>query len=151
MKRQEKVIRILRYITFAILLYEFKLGVILKYGSAAPYWNQWDGEAANLYNPISNGTFEFSTLFSLHNEHRILTTRLRALALLKINIIWNPLLQMVVNAGVHIKTIIRSIHLLMKGIGQLLLIFSFFLFIVPLCMGEYIRWISVAVLLRPYF
>jgi hypothetical protein len=127
--------RWLQYLTFAILLFGFKLRVIFKYGSASPFWDQWDGEAAYLYRPISNGTFELSTLFSPHNEHRILTTRLLALALLKINIIWNPLLQMVVNAGLHITAILLSIHLLLKVIGEkhlpLLLIFSFFLFMVP--------------------
>jgi hypothetical protein len=135
MNRQEKANRVLQYITFAILLYGFKLRVIFKYGSATPYWDQWDGEAANLYKPVINNTFELSALFSAHNEHRIFTTRLLALALLKINIIWNPLLQMVVNAGLHITAIILSIHLLLKVIGQkylpLLLLFSFFLFIVP--------------------
>lgn len=137
MKRQEtgNSILLLQYVAFGILLYGFKLWVIHNYGNATPHWDQWDGEAANLYKPFSDGTLEFKALFAPHNEHRIFTTRLLALGLLKINVLWNPLLQMIVNAVLHIAAIILNIHLLLKVTGKkyqpLLLIFSFILFFVP--------------------
>jgi hypothetical protein len=128
-------LKLLQYFTFAIILFGFKLRTIQYYGNATPFWDQWDAEGANLYKPFINGKLGFKELFATHNEHRIFTTRLLELALLKINTLWNPLLQMVVNAGLHIGAIILSIHLLLKITGRkylaLFFLFSYFLFIVP--------------------
>jgi hypothetical protein len=128
-------LKILQYFAFAIILFGFKLRAIKYYGNATPYWDQWDGEAANLYKPFIDGKLGFKELLAAHNEHRIFTNRILDLVLLKINIIWNPLLQMVVNAAIHVGFIILIIHLLLKITGRkylpLFFIFAYFLFIVP--------------------
>src|SRR6187549_381005 len=111
-------LKLLQYFAFAIILLGFKLRTIKYYGNSTPFWDQWDGEAANLYKPFIDGNLGWKELLSAHNEHRIFTTRLLDLTLLKINILWNPLLQMVVNAGFHICVIILSIHLLLKITGR---------------------------------
>lgn len=120
---------------FAVLLFGIKLWLIGTYGNATPYWDQWDAEAMQLYRPFQNGTLDWKDLFSAHNEHRILTTRLFDLALLCINGIWNPLLQMVANAVLHTLTLIFSIVLLSRVVGRkylpYLLVFSLFLFGLP--------------------
>jgi hypothetical protein len=67
----------------------------------APFWDQWDAEARLLYIPFSHCDLTWPQMFSLHNEHRIFFTRLLALDLLVINGQWDPLVQQVVNAGIH--------------------------------------------------
>lgn len=120
---------------FAATLFGIKLWLIGAYGNATPFWDQWDAEAANLYKPFLEGTLGWADLIAPHNEHRIFTTRLLALALLAVNGIWNPLLQMVVNAVLHIVTLGFGIVLLTRVIGRnhfpALLVFSLILFGVP--------------------
>ena len=125
----------LAFSAFAAMLFGIKLWLIGTYGNATPYWDQWDAEAVNLYKPFLEGTLCWTDLFAPHNEHRIFTTRLLALALLTINGIWNPLLQMVVNAALHIVALVLGITLMTRVIGRnhlpALLVFSLILFGVP--------------------
>jgi len=125
----------LEFGAFAALLFGIKLWLIATYGNATPFWDQWDAEAANLYKPVLEGTLGWSDLVAPHNEHRILTTRLLALVLLAANGIWNPLLQMAVNAALHVAALGFGIALLARVIGRrhlpALLIFSLALFGVP--------------------
>lgn len=129
------VIPALMFSAFVTILFGIKLWVIGTYGNATPYWDQWDAEAANLYNPFFEGTLGWVDLLAPHNEHRIFTTRLLSLALLIVNGIWNPLLQMVVNAILHILAISLGIAMLTRVIGRRhlpsLLAFSLLLFGVP--------------------
>jgi hypothetical protein len=69
--------------------------------STAPYWDQWDAEAAIIFMPFHASSLTWSAMFSLHNEHRVLFTRLLALALLELNGQWDPRLEQVVNAVLH--------------------------------------------------
>jgi hypothetical protein len=125
----------LYYFTFATFIFGIKLCLIEKYANATPFWDQWDAEAALLYKPFIDGTLKFENLLSPHNEHRILTTRLLALSELMLNGIWNPLLQMVINAGIHILTVIILIALITRVVGRgylpALLAFSALLFGLP--------------------
>jgi hypothetical protein len=85
-----------------LLIIGAKFSLIDRYGSDLPYWDQWDGEAANLYRPYLQGKLNAGELFSAHNEHRIFFTRLLALGLLEINDRqWDARLQTVVNALLH--------------------------------------------------
>ena len=124
-----------QFSAFAMLLFGIKLFLINSYGNATPFWDQWDAEAAYLYKPYLEGTLRWVDLFGLHNEHRIFTTRLLALSLLIVNGIWNPLLQMVVNAGLHILAIGFGVALITRVIGKAylpaVLAFSLVLFGVP--------------------
>lgn len=49
------------------------------FSTPMPFWDQWDGEGATVLQPWLNGTLQWSTLLTPHNEHRILPTRLVAL------------------------------------------------------------------------
>lgn len=117
------------------MLFGIKLWLIGSYGNATPFWDQWDGEAENLYKPFLEGTLSWNNLIAPHNEHRMLTVRLLSLALLVVNGIWNPLLQLVVNALLHIVSLGFCIALLARVIGRrhlpALLVFSLVLFGVP--------------------
>jgi hypothetical protein len=88
---------------FGAVVLAFKFALIAHYGNATPYWDQWDAEAASLYRPWLEGTLRLQDLVAPHNEHRILTTRLLALVLLEAGgRVWNPILQMQVNAVLHV-------------------------------------------------
>ena len=123
------------FLALGLLLFGSKLLVIAHYGSATPYWDQWDMEAANLYRPFLEGTWMLGQLVAPHNEHRVVTTRLLALLLLKINGLWNPLLEMIVNALVHVVTILAVAGLLLHSLGKRaagpLLFFTLVLFSLP--------------------
>lgn len=126
---------ILEFSAFAALLFGIKLWLIGMYSNVTPFWDQWDAEAEKLYKPFLEGTLGWAELFAPHNGHRIFTTRLLALGLLNINGIWNPLIQMVINAVLHITALGFSIALLTRLIGRnhllALLVFSLVLFGVP--------------------
>jgi len=132
---QNKVSTSLQYGAFFLLLFGIKLWTIYSYGNATPFGDQWDGEAANLYKPFFDNTLDWKSFIAPHNEHRILTTRITALALLKINKIWNPLLQMTVNAFLHVFVIMIIVSLLKRVTGRsnagLLLAFCLALFSLP--------------------
>jgi hypothetical protein len=130
-----RINRLLQYTAFFILLFGLKLWVIQLYGNATPFYDQWDAEGKLLYSPYLNGDLHFKNLFNAHNEHRIFTTRLLALAELIMNKIWNPLFQMVVNACIHIIALIITTSLISRVTGRntlaSLLAFSLVLFGIP--------------------
>jgi len=125
----------LLYISFSFLFLGIRLWLIKSYGNATPFWDQWDAEAATLYKPLFDGTLEWKQFIAPHNEHRIVTTRLLALVLFLLNRTWNPLLLMVVNAGLHLMVVLLLNALLIKVIGRnylaALLAFSLALFSIP--------------------
>jgi len=130
-----KIYYFFAFISFVLVLFGSKLLLIKHFGNATPFWDQWDAEAVRLYKPFLEGTLSIEELFSPHNEHRILTTRLLSLTLLKINGIWNPLLEMVVNSLIHIGAItvmaVMIINIVGKKMTPIVLLFSFILFAIP--------------------
>jgi hypothetical protein len=111
--------RFLRHIALAGCLAAVlgaKLLLIARAGVPTPYWDQWDAEAAGLYLPYFSGTLSPEHWLAFHNEHRILLTRLHAFALLWLSGTWDPVLQMLTNAGVHL----AGIALLAVLLGRLL-------------------------------
>ena len=79
-----------------------KFWIIGRYANATPFWDQWDGEAAALYVPFFDSTLRFADLLRPHNEHRLLVTRLLALALTAANGLWDPIVEMMANALIHV-------------------------------------------------
>lgn len=75
-----------------------RLWMIAAYGTSLPINDQWSGEGAVLFKPWVEGTLRIGTLFSPHNEHRIVLSRLLSLGLLQLNGQWDSLLEMTVNA-----------------------------------------------------
>jgi hypothetical protein len=82
-----------------------RLWLIQRFGTPLPFWDQWE-EARVVYLPFFQGKLTLADLFSAHNEHRILFTRLYSLGLLLLNGQWDGQLQMVVNAIVHCATMV---------------------------------------------
>lgn len=119
-----------------ISLLIFKLIIIFSFGNKTPYWDQWSALAGNLYLPWLNGQLSHQDLLAPHNEHRIFTTRLLSLGLLIINsAIWNPLLEMYVNAAIHAIALTFLLycvtHSISDGLKKILVIFSITLFAIP--------------------
>lgn len=125
----------LAVLAFAAVLFGSKLWFIGTYGNATPFWDQWSAEAGLLYRPYLAGGLSWADLVAPANEHRIFTTRLLDLALLRLNGIWNPLLQMVVNAALHVLMLCLLVGMLARTIGRehlpVLLTFTAVFFSVP--------------------
>jgi len=117
------------------MLYGCKLLVIHLYGNSTPYWDQWDSEAHLLYDPFLDGRLAWQQVLTPHCDHHIVFTKLLSLGLLSTNGIWNPLLQMVVNAGLHVGFICLLASLLTRVVGQrylpAILGFCLFVFCLP--------------------
>jgi len=77
-----------------------KLDLIRRFGSALPNIDQWYAEARALLIPLQEGHLKLKYFFVPHNEHRIVFTRLLNLGLALANRQWDPILEMVVNAGI---------------------------------------------------
>lgn len=88
-------------IALFLIVFGVRLVWIHDMASPAPFWDQWDAEGKVLYPPWVEGHFDWRTLFERHNEHRIVFPRLIFLALLDAHGLWDPVLQMVVSAGLH--------------------------------------------------
>jgi hypothetical protein len=113
-----------------------KIWLIAAYGSAIPFWDQWDAEWARLFRPYLAGTLGASDLAATHNEHRILLTRLAALGSLLASGRWDAVLQMLFNVAVHTAAAGLLLVALARALdlaGALLLtVFTLALFAVPL-------------------
>jgi hypothetical protein len=94
----------------------FKTLLIARLGSPTPYWDQWIGEAIGVYLPYLSHTLTFDHLVAFHTEHRLLLTRAAWLALLILNGTWDPLLQMLIGAVVHV----AAIGCLLGALGRVL-------------------------------
>jgi hypothetical protein len=82
----------------------FRVLLIARLGSPTPFWDQW-AEAMSVYLPYLSHTLTFDHLVAFHNEHRLLLTRVTALALFLLNGTWDPILQMLIGALVHVAAI----------------------------------------------
>lgn len=110
--------RLLVLPALASILFGIKLLAIGTFGNATPFWDQWDGEASRLYIPFMEGSLEWMRLLAPHNEHRSLSAWLLALGLLSGNGMWNPLLQIVINAGLHVGLVCLLVHALAHAAGE---------------------------------
>lgn len=124
------------YWVLAIILMVAKFQLIAFYGNGTPFWDQWDAEADYLYRPWLEGHYDWQKFFSPHNEHRILTARVLALLLFELGgEKWNPLLQMKVNAVLHVGAICVLLYFLSKvihgGYRTALFLFAGILFAIP--------------------
>ncbi|MBV8837579.1 MAG: hypothetical protein JO000_13640 [Alphaproteobacteria bacterium] len=78
-----------------------KLWLIAGYGSSTPFWDEWL-EAPQIFRPYLTGELSLGGLVAAHNEHRIVLTRLVALALFAAQGHWDPVAQMLFNAVIHL-------------------------------------------------
>lgn len=124
----------LQFLAFAVALFGAKLWLIRVFANETPYWDQWDAEA-RLFERLLNGDWAWDRWLAAHNEHRIFTTRVLAVVLLYINQLWSPMLEMVVNAGLHVGALAVLVWLFGKATGRTaipaMLLFTATIFAVP--------------------
>ena len=77
-----------------------KLWIISRFGNPTPLNDEWDAQAVNLFIPYFDSTLSLQQLLAAHNEHRVVTTRVVSLLLMAANGLWDPILEMIVNAGI---------------------------------------------------
>jgi hypothetical protein len=87
-------------------------------GTPLPFWDQWDGEGADIYKPYLEGHLTLADLFRAHNEHRIFFTHLYDLILLCLNGQWDNQLQSATNAFIHSAWVAGFAVLLAGAIGR---------------------------------
>jgi len=87
---------------FVLTAFGVKLWLLASYANATPFWDEWDAIAANTFVPYVDSKLSLQQMFVAQNEHRMVTMHLLSLALLAANGLWDPVLQMIVNAGIHI-------------------------------------------------
>lgn len=80
------------------------LWLIHRFGTPLPIWDQWE-EARVVIAPWFEGKLSLANLFEPHNEHRLLCTRLYALALVLLNHQWDNQVEMVGDAIIHCATL----------------------------------------------
>jgi hypothetical protein len=84
-----------------LLIFSSKLLLIQFASSPVPFYDEWDGEAANVIKPFMEGRLGIGTLFGHDNEHLIVFTRLVTILGLKISGYWDVVLAMIFNAFLH--------------------------------------------------
>lgn len=98
----KKLSAIVTPVGFALSLFAFILGVrwavFDRYGMTLPEWDQWDAEGLKLLAPWFNQDGFLSALFTPHNEHRVVLTKLLNLGLTLANGHWDQRLEATCNA-----------------------------------------------------
>ncbi len=95
-----------------------KLWLIGQFGNSTPYWDQWNGEASLFLVPYLEHHLQLASLFDGHCEHRIFFSRVLAIGLLKLNGLWDPKLEMVVQAFIHVACILLFIGLCRQALAS---------------------------------
>lgn len=72
-----------------------------RFGSAMPDWDQWDAEACYSLTPWYENQPYLGPLFTPHNEHRVVVTKLQNLAVTILTGQWDVRVQCVANAFIH--------------------------------------------------
>lgn len=102
---------------FAVV-YGASLWLVDDFGSPVPFWDEWNGEGGQLFKKFLLGQLPFSRFFVPHNEHRIVLARLLEFGLFWTGGMWDPRLEMVVNATIAAGTATLVAYLLVLEIGE---------------------------------
>lgn len=116
-----------------------KLWLIASYGSSTPFWDQWE-EPGQIFRPYLTGELTWHGLLAAHNEHRILLTRLVALAVFIAQGRWDPIALTLLNAVIHVAAIGLMVAMLARTLdvprALLLAVFAAILFAPPFGWGN---------------
>ena len=72
-----------------------------RFGSDMPDWDQWDAEGLNLLAPWCEHDHFVAHLFTPHNEHRVILTKLQNLAVVTTAGQWDSRAEVFFNAALH--------------------------------------------------
>lgn len=103
-------------VAVALVVFTARAWLINTWGSALPFWDQWDVEPA-LYRAWLTDSLRLADLVAAHNEHRIFFTRVSALALFVLCESWNPWAQLLLNATLHAATAAVLVMVFARGLA----------------------------------
>lgn len=107
-----------RWLALFLLIWCAKLWTIRQHGVDVPFGDEWPAEWQQLIRPFHEGTLTWGQMFGAFNEHRILMTRIFVLLLFKLNGLWDPMLQMAVQAGLHAAAMTFFLYLCTRKLGD---------------------------------
>ena len=113
--RRSRLSSLIVLMALGLVIVGFRLEWIRRYGLSLPFWDEWISVVPKLILPWLEGRLQLGDLFTPHNEHRIVFTRLLYLAQLQLNGQWDALAGMVFDAVFHTATGLILIVLLSKG------------------------------------
>ena len=87
-------------VVFVVVL-AAQLALVAVAGTDIPWGDAWDVEGRGLYPAWRDGTWRAVDFFRTHNEHRIFWTKALDVGLFSVNGQWDPLVQLVVGAGLR--------------------------------------------------
>jgi len=134
--------------TFLIIFSSMVLTIDI-YGFSIPFYDEWDAEAFATYAPYLKGKYEVANLFEPHNGHRIVLTRLSALAFFLLNGGWDPELQMLLSAFLHALTGAFIVYTLVRDKVKHIDLFAIFSIVIMFSIP--FSWMSVLVAFQTQF
>ncbi len=84
-----------------VAVFGARVAYVDRFGTDLPMWDQWDAESELLLLPHLEGRLRLADFFIPHNEHRIVPTKMLALALLMANGQWDGRLECAANAVLY--------------------------------------------------
>src|SRR5690606_4820679 len=118
--------RTLFFLLAAVFSAVFLLGsrweMIARTGNPVPYHDQWYAEPPIFF--LQTWSEKIAWLFSQHNDHRIIPTRLLSAFLYQANFFWDVRLQMVVNAVIAAAAMFPLLALLRPFLSSALLVLA---------------------------
>lgn len=117
MKQLTPTVRILYAVGVFLFVVGAKLWLVSEAGSSLPYQDQIDAEGESILRPWLEDRLEWREFFAPHNEHRIVFTKLIALAVVAINGQWDAYIQVILNAIIHAGLLMVVLHWLYRNIA----------------------------------
>lgn len=87
-----------------LAVWVLRVSLVGDLGTGIPLMDQWSGEGLAVYEPWLQGQLTWRAVFEPHLEHRIVWTHLWNLGLLELCGQWEPMVQMVAQAGITAAT-----------------------------------------------
>lgn len=88
---------ILALLATLLLVIAARLYLVETYAIPLPFWDQWDAEGDHLLRSWIEGRLQLHDLWSPHNEHRIVPTRLLSLLIFNVTGVWDNLIEARIN------------------------------------------------------
>ena len=103
---------------FVLAVWGAKLWIIARFATPTPLNDEWDATALGLFVPHLDSTLSLGQLLAPHNEHRIVTTHVVDLLLFTANDAWDPILETIVNAAIHVALGVGIVLVLGARLGR---------------------------------
>lgn len=87
------------------LVFGARLWALDHFSRSTPFWDEWDGDVLYVLIPFTGGFLDWGALFMPQWEHRILLTRVIALAGTVLNGEWDPRVAMTLSAAIYATTV----------------------------------------------